>query len=510
MTETERYWYEQIVKEILEVNADVIFIIDNLAMSDFPGVKKALLKKYSKIIPYENEIKLRILLKNEDNSIIVKFIDEKNIPYQMLSIYVVITLDTDILFPLLDRKVIAELSLNSYQAVYEHYIDDIQENEYERLSEDKTREFINQGLMMNDSTNINRIIELRSQIEELLEQQVSGITDWIGNCGRIGEAWGELLFLVDSTDNEYSLEKLRERMNNKFVNEVRNYYDDTIYGSNLPVQWNVIERIRRDGSQKNAIICFDCMGFEEWNVLKEYLDDLEGIEFMVEHTLAIIPTETNFSRTTIFSGIPPIKIPDTGLVNTVETRYEERLFKHALGQYGISEHDIYYQRAASSDGLDIVFDSLRDYEWLGIVFTFMDTLSHNSLTSKSKLVRDIREFLSRSNLYLFIQKLIDQGFRIFFVSDHGNIFARGNGVRASKDLVNEKARRFMIFDHRELATEYETEKTELLQFRNIIGNQWLLLETQSEMNDKLGQERITHGGISIEEVIVPFIKVMKK
>jgi hypothetical protein len=400
--------------------------------------------------------------------------------------------------------------LNSYQAVYELYIDEIHENKYERLSEENTREFIDKSLMMNDATQSNRIAELKSLLEKLLEQAASGITDWIGSCGRIAEAWGELHFLVDITDNEYPLERLQERMNNNFLNGVRNYYDDTVFGSNLPVQWNVLERIRRDEGQKKAIICFDCMGFEEWNVLKEYLKNLDGIEFEVEHTLAIIPTETNFSRTTIFSGIPPKKILDTGLVNTVETRHEERLFKHALGQYGVSEHDVYYQRAASSDGLDIAFDSLRDYEWLGIVFTFMDTLSHNSLTSKSKLVNDIKEFLSKSNLYYFIQKLIDQGFRIFFVSDHGNIYARGNRVRASKDLVNEKARRFMIFDHRELATEYETEKTELLQFGNIIGDQWLLLETQNEMFDNLDQKRITHGGISVEEVIVPYVKVIKK
>jgi hypothetical protein len=68
----------------------------------------------------------------------------------------------------------------------------------------------------------------------------------------------------------------------------------------------------------------------------------------------------------------------------------------------------------------------------------------------------------------------------------------------------------MIFDHRELATEYETEKTELLQFGNIIGDQWLLLETQNEMFDNLDQKRITHGGISVEEVIVPYVKVIKK
>lgn len=510
MTKTNRYWYEQIIRRILDVNADVLFIVDEIGLSDFPGVKNALLKKYSDIIPYENEIKLRILLKRKEISIIIRFRDEKDIPYQMLSSYALVTLDTDIVFPLLDRKVISEQSMDSYQAVYELYIDEIRDNVFERLSEEKTREFIDKVLMMSDIVHTERINVLRSTIEELLEHPVSGINDWIGNCGMIAEAWGELLFLIDTIDSTFPLEDLRERMNMKFVNEVRDYYDDTIYSSNLPVQWNVIERIRRDEGQKNAVICFDCMGFEEWNVLKEYLEDLEDIKFEIGHTLAIIPTETNFSRTTLFSGIPPRKILETGLANSVETRYEKRLFKYTLSKYGISDHDVYYQRATSSDDLDIPFDSFQDYEWLGIVFTFMDTLSHNNLISKSKLINDIKEFLSKSNLYVFVQKLIDQGFRIFLVSDHGNIFAKGNGVHASKDLVNEKARRFMIFDHMELSTEYETEKTELLQFKNIIGDQWLLLETQNEMFDNLGQERITHGGISVEEVIVPFIKVVRK
>ncbi len=252
------------------------------------------------------------------------------------------------------------------------------------------------------------------------------------------------------------------------------------------------------------------MGFEEWNVLKEYLDARCSLRFTVEHTLAILPTETNYSRTTIFSGLTPKRIIEKKIADKVETRHEEKLFKRALDGCGISENDVFYQRMKGPDDIGADMDSLHDFNWLGIVFTFMDTLAHNKLTTKSKLIRDIRHFLDKSDMDRFIEKLLDQDFQVFFVSDHGNIYAKGAGIRAKKDLVNEKARRYMIFKYKELAGEYETQNTVLLQLRNIIGDQWLLLQSGNEMFGNPNHECVTHGGISIEEVVVPFVKVMRK
>ena len=510
MTMTEQYWYENVAKMILETNTDVLFIVDKLGFSDFSEVKSAISERYPHIVRYENEIKLRIWLRKKEEPLIVLFSCEKDIPYHMLSKYIVITLDTDIMFPLLDKKTMSLVPLSNYQLVYDFYRDNIDNKVYERLSKEDTENLIDKSVSVNDGKQLNRILELESRIKKLLERQITGINEWIDISGEIAEAWGELLFLSDTIEKDYSFDDLRNSIEDKFKDEIFNYYDDTAYGSNLPVQWNVLDRIHRNGGDKKAVICFDCMGFEEWNALREYLNTHAGFEFDVGYSLAIIPTETNFSRTTIFSGLPPKKVIDSGIVKRIETRHEEKLFKQALKKYGIYESDVFYQRAANPNGLDVDFDSLHDFDWVGLVFTFIDTLTHNNLTTKSKLIRDIREFLDKSNIDVFIRKLLGQGFQVYFISDHGSIYAKGNGVRVSRDLVDEKARRYMIFEYRELAREYESENALLLQLRNVIGDKWLLLVSGSEMFGNLGHNCLTHGGISIEEVVVPFVKVMKR
>jgi len=509
MTMSEQYWYEKIVKKILEVNTDVLFIVDKLGFSDFPDVKSMISERYPYIFRYDGEIKLAIWLRKKQKPLIVRFNCETDIPYHMLSKYSVITLDADIIFPLLDKNIISAMPLKNYQPIYEFYRNNIENKAYERLSKEDTEKVIAKSISTRDIRQLNHISELESQIKRLLSRPITKINEWIDISGELSKAWGELLYILDTTENDNLFEDIRNSIENKFKNEIVNYYDDTTYDSNLPLHWNIINRIYRDSGNRKAIICFDCMGFEEWNVIKEYLITHGDYKFNVGHSLAVIPTETNFSRTTIFSGTTPKKLINSGIVKKMDTRYEERLFRQALRSHGIHESDIFYQRAASPNDLDIDFNSFHDFSWIGLVFTFIDTLTHNRLTNKRKLIRDIQEFLDKSNMHIFISKLLGQGFHLYFVSDHGSIYAKGNGIQASKDLADEEARRFMIFEYKELARDYETENTILIRLDNVIGDKWLLLACGNEMFGNSSSSCLTHGGISIEEVVVPFVKVIK-
>ena len=115
MTMTKKYWYEKVVKRILEVNTDVLFIVDKLGFSNFSEVKSAISESYPHIVQYESEIQLIIWLRKKEKPLIVLFSYEKEIPYHMLSKYTVITLDADIMFPLLDKKTISLITLSNYQ-----------------------------------------------------------------------------------------------------------------------------------------------------------------------------------------------------------------------------------------------------------------------------------------------------------------------------------------------------------------------------------------------------------
>ena len=70
-----------------------------------------------------------------------------------------------------------------------------------------------------------------------------------------------------------------------------------------------------------------------------------------------------------------------------------------------------------------------------------------------------------------------------------------------------KAKRYLLSDKKELLKEYSTENSKIVQFKNMIGENYLLLLTENNMFAGKNDEGLTHGGISIEEMVVPFIEV---
>jgi len=85
----------------------------------------------------------------------------------------------------------------------------------------------------------------------------------------------------------------------------------------------------------------------------------------------------------------------------------------------------------------------------------------------------------------------------------------GNGVKVEKYLVEDRALRALIYPNAKLAEEFAT-KNELNLFHSprILGEKVLVLPRGREMfstKEKLG---ISHGGIHIEEVIIPFVEVL--
>ena len=108
--------------------------------------------------------------------------------------------------------------------------------------------------------------------------------------------------------------------------------------------------------------------------------------------------------------------------------------------------------------------------------------------------------------------IIQQGFETYLVSDHGSIFAVGNGVNVSNELFDNRAKRYLISENEILLKEYKNKirKSIVIQFKNLIGNEYLLLLSGNNMFGSKNEASLTHGGISVEEVVVPFIRVIKK
>ena len=69
--------------------------------------------------------------------------------------------------------------------------------------------------------------------------------------------------------------------------------------------------------------------------------------------------------------------------------------------------------------------------------------------------------------------------------------------------------RYLISEYENILLEYKDENKILIQLKDMIGEDFILLLTDNSMFNTKGNTGLTHGGISLEEVVLPFIEVKK-
>jgi hypothetical protein len=148
---------------------------------------------------------------------------------------------------------------------------------------------------------------------------------------------------------------------------------------------------------------------------------------------------------------------------------------------------------------------------LGLAFAFIDNRLHEPYdlnVGKRLFHRNIQNFLHESCLADIFHLLIEKGYRVYITSDHGNIVGIGNGITDSKGLAERQGKRCLIYDRKILAEERQkTTDCSLLSSRFVPTNNFILFANGTSFFGQIGLREITHGGISVEESVVPLIEV---
>lgn len=495
MTNKWENWYDVIIEEISHTNTDVLFVIDSFGLLNLTDIKVNLEKVY-KIVKYQNELRLRRDLRSLKNKTIFKFDEESQIPYDLFSSQATLEISTKNIFPFLNSDIISTVPINLYQQIFQKY-----EKEkihfYDKLSSNDTKNFLDKIIYNRDIEKTDETISIKEKLNELLGKNILSQQDW----GHIAKLYGNLNYILKSKSNESDLVSLIQLRFKEFIS---NHYHDMIYDNQAPLNSNILNLIFN--YTPTALICFDCMGFEEWNVIKNYLASKTSIQFDEKYSFSIIPSDTKFSRTALFSGVVPLKLNE----NAIKNPNEKKLFTEYLNEnFGISENDIYYLRCSDPNEIPIDY-AFEDYKAVGIIFSFIDEFVHNKKMNKLRIVTNLENYLEETNLAYIILSLIDKGFRVYLSSDHGNVFAHGNGIMPRKDLFNSRANRYLMSAHKNILLEYMTENKILIQLKDIIGEDFILLLADNSMFNTKGKTGLTHGGISVEEVVLPFIEVKKE
>ena len=245
------------------------------------------------------------------------------------------------------------------------------------------------------------------------------------------------------------------------------------------------------------------------DVLKEQLTDFT---FNTESIFAWIPTITPISRQSIFAGREPFFFADTLLTTSQESKHWTNNWK----QQSIPENQIFYSTGYHFwDNSEVEKIPYNSAKILGLVAMTVDEKIHNAHGGIKELNGEVRDWVKKGSLGNLIKTLIENGFSVFVTADHGNIEGEGIGEPRDKDnrLGEKREKRARIYQSEATANRIHNlfQETSFLWPNDIISSKYhFLLPKNNLAFSKPGTPVVTHGGISLDEVMVPFVKIGEK
>ena len=359
----------------------------------------------------------------------------------------------------------------------------------------------------------------KKKMDELLKKEFD--FNEIDDILKVSRMFCEIIYLIQINDFNFDdFIKLEQEYDDfdklfreKLVNERTNNYESLFYSSTsdkpLTVD-KILDFAKNKFKNKIALIVMDGMSFDEWFILK---DELKGFKITESEIFSIIPTITGFSRTSIFSG----KLPRE-FMNEKYQFNEEKEFFSAMEIRGYNKNNVMFgnlnlkNNTLKSSKKEIKLEHLKEYDFIGIVCNLFDDLSHDKvITNSGKKIfyKNIKNNIKSSSLIKLFEQLKEDGYKILITADHGNIFCEGNGISYNKNLeIDKKSSRCLFFDNENFAekiTNLNHTDTFSYKYSMLPPQLTLILPIRNQCFIKKEDYKITHGGISPEELIVPLV-----
>lgn len=285
-------------------------------------------------------------------------------------------------------------------------------------------------------------------------------------------------------------------------------------------------------------VLIDNLRFDQWKMIQPIF--AESFRIQEEDTFySILPTATQYARNAIFAGMMPVDIekqfPAQWKNDDEEggkNLHEEEFFKAQLKRLGKGDLKFSYTKVTNNNDGQKLVDSIHDLlhnDINIIVYNFVDMLSHartemevlKELAGDETSYRSItHSWFEHSPLHQALKKIAEKNITVIVGTDHGSVRvktpARVIGDKQTTANLRYKHGRNLNYEPRDVLAFRDPKQAGLpvpnVNSSFIFAKEDIFLCYPNNYNHFVNYYKNTfqHGGISLEEMIVPVIRMVNK
>ena len=286
------------------------------------------------------------------------------------------------------------------------------------------------------------------------------------------------------------------------------------------------------------LVVIDNLRYDHWKAFQPIISESYRV---VEEDLfySILPTATQYCRNALFAGMLPIDIEkhfplewknddEEGGKNLSEYVFLKNQLKHL----GLDKLKTQYIKITNNDDAKALEDNIHNCltnDLTVIVYNFVDMLSHartemevlKELAGDERSYRSLTEsWFEHSPLHRALKKVSEKGINLLLTTDHGSVRVKTPskcvGDRATTANLRYKHGRNLQFEQKDVLAFRDPKQAGLpspnVSSTFIFAKNDVFLCYPNNYNYFVNYYKNTfqHGGISIEEMIVPVIRLESK
>jgi len=367
---------------------------------------------------------------------------------------------------------------------------------------------------------------------------INSFNDWINLYKKLVH-WELQLENINDTGMLDILQSQKQEANSQFFKFIKRHYKDLLKDDELLFSHNLFKKIVAPivKEKPTLLVVMDNIRYDQFRMMEPVINQYFKKQKEYDY-FSILPTATQYARNAIFSGMLPLEMeknyPQWWLNDADEggkNLYESEFLTAQIKRLKLDLKHSYYKITNLRNGKILAdnFQGNKDNDLTVVVVNFVDMLSHaktemeviKELASDDKAYRSLTlSWFKNSPLLEMLKKAQNMGMQLIITTDHGTINAKNpTKIVGPKEISNNlryKTGRGLSYNEKEVyAVKNPTEihlPQSAINASFVFAKEDLFFAYPNNFNYYVQYYKNTyqHGGISLEEMIIPCVVYQPK